>query len=37
VGRSLYYHVFRFILTGKEMMRYYVKVLALKLFNVRIR
>jgi GT2 family glycosyltransferase len=37
VGRSLYYHVFRLILTGKEMMRYYVKVLALKLFNVRIR
>lgn len=36
-GKSLYYYVFSPILTTKETMRYYVKVLALKVFGHRIR
>jgi GT2 family glycosyltransferase len=36
-GRSPYYYIFRSILSGKEMLRYYIKVWALKLFRYKIR
>ena len=36
-GKGGYYYIFSFILTLKEMMRYYIKVAALKLFKYRIR
>jgi len=36
-GRSLYYYLFKAIFTTKEMLRYYIKVAAYKLFRYRIR
>ena len=36
-GKSLYYYLFSFILTTKEMLRYYIKVTVYKLFKYRIR
>ena len=37
MGKSLYYYLFSFILTAKEMLRYYIKVTVYKLFKYRIR
>lgn len=36
-GKNLYYYIFRFIFTSKEMLRYYIKVLVYRLFKYRIR
>jgi GT2 family glycosyltransferase len=36
-GKGLYYYVFSAILTAKEMMRYYIKMVVYKIFNYRIR
>ncbi len=36
-GKGLYYYIFSLILTIKENLRYYVKILVLKLFKYRIR
>ncbi len=36
-GKTLYYYTFSAILTGKEMLRYYIKVAVFKLFKYRIR
>ena len=36
-GKGLYYYVFSFILTAKEMLRYYIKIIVLRLFKHRIR
>ena len=36
-GINLYYYIFRNILVFKELSRYYIKVIALKVFNKRIR
>ncbi|MCB0698354.1 MAG: glycosyltransferase family 2 protein [Chitinophagales bacterium] len=36
-GKGFYYHTFEIIFTFKEMMRYYIKQIALRLFNKRIR
>ncbi len=36
-GSGIYYYVFSFILTIKEMLRYYIKVGVMKLFKYRIR
>ena len=36
-GTGMYYYLFLFILTVKEMARYYIKVTVLKLFDYRIR
>ena len=36
-GKTLYYYIFSAILTAKEMLRYYIKVLVFKLFKYRIR
>lgn len=36
-GKGIYYAIFSFILTIKEMLRYYIKVVVMKLFGYRIR
>jgi len=36
-GQELHYHVFSAILTAKEMMRYYIKIVAYRLFGLGIR
>lgn len=36
-GKSLYYYIFSAIFVTKEMARYYIKLIAQKLFNYRIR
>ncbi len=36
-GKGIYYHTFSFILTIKEMFRYYVKVLVYKIFKYKMR
>lgn len=36
-GKGIYYTIFSFILTIKEMLRYYIKVVVMKLFGYRIR
>ena len=37
MGKSIYYHLFCLIFITKEKLRYYIKVLAYRLFKVRIR
>lgn len=36
-GTSLYYHIFRLIYWSKEKMRYYIKLMAAKVFGIHIR
>lgn len=36
-GKTAYYSIFKFIFTAKEMLRYYIKITAMKLFGYRMR